>query len=301
MSAYDVPPGARPIRQPQGYTFWVIGDERAVLRDAYHAFLRAPWPLSLGLIAVGLLVINLIFAGAYYAVGGVEGVRIGSFFDAFVFSVQTLGTIGYGVMNPKSDAANTVMIVESVTSVIVIAIATGLVFTKFARVTARVAFTQCAVITQHEGKPTLIFRLGNRRANVIVDAHVRLIASATTLTAEGETFYKLYDLTLVRDRQAGMRRGWTVMHVIDEASPLHGRDAAALAKLELELEVSLTGIDNVSMQPVHSIHHYTDKQIRFGYRFVDTLRALPGGDLILDLRQFDAIVPDHVPRDSVAA
>ncbi|HUJ56900.1 MAG TPA: ion channel [Kofleriaceae bacterium] len=301
MPPPNVPAGARRVVQPQGYAFWIVGDERAVLRDAYHNFLRMPWPLSIAQLALAWFVVNVIFATAYYLAGGVDGMRAGSFWDALVFSVQTLGTIGYGVMNPKSGAANTIMMIESVTSVVVTALATGLVFSKFARTTARVAFSKVVVITPHDGKPTLIFRVGNRRANAIVDAHLRVIAGFTTRTAEGQTFYKLRDLELVRDRQSGMRRGWTVMHVIDERSPLHGLDAAALAAAELELEVSLIGMDDVTMQTVHTIHTYLDTDIKFGHRFVDTMRALPDGDYVIDLRQFDAIVPDDVPHDSVAA
>ena len=297
----ELPKGARGVRQPQGYTIWTVGDERAVLRDYFHRFLRTSWPRAIAWIAAGFLAVNLVFAAVYVAVDGVEGARAGSYWDAFVFSVQTLGTIGYGVMHPYSTAANVVVISESITGIIVIAIVTGLVFTKFARATARLAFTTDMVITSHEGKPTLLFRLGNRRANVIVEARLTAILSLTRLTPEGETFYKLHDLKLVRDRMAGMRRGWVAMHVIDETSPLHGMDAAALAKAEAEVEISLTGLDDVTMQTVHSIHVYSDEHIKFGRRFADTLRALPSGDVVLDLTQFDVTVPDDVPRDSVAA
>ena len=300
-SLASLPPGARKRPQAQGYSFWIVGDERAVLRDAYHSFLRLPWWASFLLIAVGFFLVNVVFAVIYYAVGGVDGMRTGSFLDALSFSVQTLATIGYGVMNPKSGAANAVMIIEAITGIIVTALATGLVFAKFARPTARVGFSTNCVITKHEGVPTLMFRLGNRRSNVIVEATLRVVGSFTRLTAEGETFFKMHDLKLVKDRMGGMRRGWAAMHVIDEASPFYGLDAAGLAKAEVELEVSLIGLDDVTMQTVHSLHFYTDRQIKFGYRFVDTLRTLDNGDLFLDLRQFDAIVPDTQPRDSVPA
>jgi inward rectifier potassium channel len=134
-----------------------------------------------------------------------------------------------------------------------------------------------------------------------VDASLHVIASKTTLTAEGETFYKMHDLRLERDRMSGMRRGWTVMHVIDESSPLHGMDAAAMAKAEVEIEVSMIGYDDVTMQAVHASRVYTDAQIKFGYRFADTMKTLPDGDIFVDLRLFDVIVPDDKPRDSVAA
>jgi inward rectifier potassium channel len=105
----------------------------------------------------------------------------------------------------------------------------------------------------------------------------------------------------VRDRIGAMRRGWVAMHVIDETSPLYGMDAAALAKAEAEVEVSLTGLDDVMMQTVHSIHVYTDDHIKFGHRFADTFKAVGNGDYLLDLTQFDVTVPDGIPRDSVAA
>jgi inward rectifier potassium channel len=296
----NLPPGARRSTATEAYSFWLIGDERAVLRDAYHVFLRLPWAGSLGLIALGFFAVNVVFACFYYAIGGVDGVHDGSFFDALSFSVQTLGTIGYGVMSPRSHGAHVVMIVEAIVSIIVTALATGLVFTKFARATARVAFSKDAVITAHDGKPTLTFRVGNRRSNLIVEPHLRVTLGLTTVTAEGMNFYKLHDLALVRDRQSGLRRGWTVMHVIDETSPLYGFDAAALAKAEAEIQVSLVGFDDVTMQTVHSIHQYADNQIKFGHRFVDILTALANGDILVDLRKFDSTVPDDTPRDSVA-
>jgi inward rectifier potassium channel len=225
----------------------------------------------------------------------------GSFWEALVFSVETLGTIGYGGMSPKSHPAEIVMMIEAVTGLIVTALATGLVFSKFARATARVAFTSNMVITSHEGQPTLMFRIGNRRANAIVDAHLHAVLAMTRITPEGETFYKMQDLKLVRDRMGAMRRGWNAMHVIDETSPLYGLDATALDKREAEVEISLTGLDDVMMQTVYSNYVYDDKHIRFDHRFAETIRPLPNGDLILDLTQFDVIVPDSLPRDSVAA
>ena len=298
MAATELPRGARRVTQ-QGNTFYVVGDERHPLRDAYHTFLKASWAVSLTLIAAGFLLVNVVFAFAYMIVGGVDGTD-GGFFDALAFSVETLATIGYGVMNPKSVGANAVMIVESVTSIIITALATGLVFAKFSRPTTRVAYSSSAVITQFEGKRTLMFRVGNRRGNVIVEATLHVTAIITTVTQEGGTFYKAHDLKLVRDRQVGMTRGWTVMHVIDEASPLYTfTDSAALAKAEVEIYIALTGIDDITMQSVHSINQYGTDAIRIGFRFLDTLRPLPDGQFLVDLRNFDAIVPDSIPRDSV--
>jgi inward rectifier potassium channel len=299
LAVRDLPASARRVTQ-RGSTFWVIGDERMILRDAYHIFLRLPWSASLGLIVLTFIFVNIAFACLYFEVGGVAGAD-GTFFDAIAFSVQTLATIGYGAMYPASRAANALMILESIVSLVLLSLATGLVFTKFARPTTRVAFSRHAVITQHEGNRTLIFRAGNRRSNVIVEATIHVVAVLTTLTREGKVFYKAVDLPLVRDRQVGMTRGWTLMHVIDEASPLFGADAERLKELELELYIALTGIDDVSMQTVHAIHTYTDDQILIDHHFEDTVFALDNGEFAVDMTRFDAVVPDPATHDSVRA
>jgi len=295
----EVPRGARKVRQ-QGSTFYVVGEVRRPLRDTYHWFLKAPWPASLGAIALGFLVANFGFAVLFMLVGGVEG-STGSFADSLSFSVQTMATIGYGVMHPIAATTHAIVIAESMFAIVFSALATGLVFAKFSRATARIGFSAVAVITRHEGEPTLMFRVGNQRGNMIVEAQVHVVAVLTTLTLEGETFYKAIDLPLVRDRQVGMARGWTVMHVVDEQSPLHGLDAAGLARAELELNIAVTGIDDITMQSIHTLHQYTDKEIRLGHRFEDTMQILPDGAYLLDLRNFDRVVPDITPRPGARA
>lgn len=298
MKVSDLPRGARRVTQ-QGSTFYVLSDERQPLRDIYHSFLKARWPVSLAMITGGWFAVNLVFAVIYWGVGGVEGAD--GFFDCLSFSVQTMATIGYGVIHPESREATAVMIVESMISIVVTALTTGLVFSKFSRPTTRVAFSSVVVITNFEGKRTLMFRVGNRRSNIIIEAQLHLVALLTTVTAEGETFYRAHDLPLVRDRQVGMTRGWTVMHVIDEASPLFGLDEAGLRARELELHVVLSGTDDVTIQPVHAMKSYGDAAVKFGYRFEDTISQLEGGLFVIDLAKFDAIVPDDIPRVSVPA
>jgi inward rectifier potassium channel len=295
----DLPASARRYVQ-QGAAFYIVGAERALLRDAYHVFLRMRWSIALVLIAVGFFAVNLVFAVLYYLFGGVEGAD-GSFFDAVSFSVETLATVGYGAMHPVSPAAHIIMIFESIVSLIVSALATGLVFTKFARPTTRIAFSRYAVITLHDGKRTLVFRAGNRRSNVIVEATIHVVAVFTTTTAEGRMFYKAVDLPMVRDRQVGMTRGWTLMHVIDEASPLHQASAARLKELELELYIALTGLDDVAMQTVHAIHKYEDSEIRVDHHFADTLVPLDNGEYLVDMTKFDVVMPDEPAHDSVRA
>jgi len=287
-----VPPGARATTTQVGYQIWVNGAEPARLRDAYHTFLRIRWSAAILLLAGGFFLINVAFAIVYYVVGGVGGVAPHSFFDALMFSVETLGTIGYGVMHPESGAASVVVIVESIAGIITAALITGLMFAKFSRAVARIRFSRNCVICDHDGQRTLMFRCGNQRSNVIVEAKIHVVASVVKSTEPSKPFYKLTDLKLIRDRIGGLRRGWLLMHVIDETSPFYGMDAAAMAKAEVELEIAILGFDDVTVQTVHAMWQYSDKDILHDTKFVDTLTILDNGDMLLDVTKFDDTIPE---------
>jgi inward rectifier potassium channel len=269
----------------------VVGAPPTRLRDLYYIFLRIRWSLAIAGIVVAYLALNALFALAFLVTGGVAGARPGSFFDMLCFSVQTMGTIGYGSLYPVTIAANVVMIVESVTSLIVTAVATGLVFAKFSRSTARVAFSRHAVISPTNGVPTLMLRVGNERGNFILEATIRVSMVRTERTAEGVLFYRMYDLRLARERSPMMTRSWTVLHFIDDDSPLKGATPESLAKEEVELVVTLNGTDDTSMQTVHARKRYVDHDILWGARHADILSELDDGRLVLDVRRFHDVVP----------
>lgn len=144
--------------------FRLVGARRAVLRDAYHHFLETSWWRAIGGIALGWLLLNALFATAFHLVGGVTNMRADAWRDAFYFSVQTMGTIGYGVMAPQSDAAHLLVVTESVTGLIVTALATGLVFAKFGRTAARVSFAQHVVVGPQDGGAHAVGAGGQRAA-----------------------------------------------------------------------------------------------------------------------------------------
>jgi inward rectifier potassium channel len=278
------PPGA-------DYEIRVVGDRPTPLRDFYHALLRLPWWATIASISGVFLLANALYAVAYLVVGGVSHAATWSFRDAFFFSVQTMGTIGYGAMFPDSTAANVVVVAESLTSLTLTALATGLVFAKFSRSTARFVFTREAVISPMNGVPTLMFRLGNQRGNQIVDAHINVVLARTERTAEGGTFYRMLDLRLSRAHALSLSRSWNVLHPIDRDSPLFGETPASMAEKEVELQVMVVGLDDTSMQTVHAGHRYFARDILWGARHADVLTEAAEGHLVLDLRKFHDVEP----------
>lgn len=273
------------------YEIRVVGGAHAPLRDFYHALLRLPWSGTIAAISGAYLIANALFAVAYLEIGGVSHAATGSFKDAFFFSVQTMGTIGYGAMFPASTAANVIVVIESIVSLLLTALATGLVFAKFSRSTARFVFTRCAVISPVGGVPTLAFRLGNERGNQLVNAQIRMVMVRTESLPEGGTFYRMIDLHPTRERALSLSRSWNVLHVIDGSSPLHGETPATLAEKEIELTVMVIGIDDVSMQTVHASHRYFAKDIVWGARLADVLSETPDGNMLLDLGRFHDVEP----------
>ena len=259
--------------------------------DAYTLLLEVKWSaLILGFVAL-VLATNVIFGGAFALLGGVINARPGSFRDAFFFSVQTLSTLGYGQMYPMSTAAQWLVLIESMIGLLQMTLVTGLVFAKFSRPIARVMFSKPAVISVVDGVPTLQLRAANARGNHVVDAEATLSLIRWERTVEGNALYRMHDLKLARGRSPAFKNTWLIMHRITEGSPLHGLTADRAVELDLELAVTLIGIDGTTSQTIHASHSYVAQDLRFGERFIDMLHDLPGGRLRLDYANFDRTEP----------
>jgi inward rectifier potassium channel len=275
----------------EGYQIRIVGGARRPLRDLYHGLLRVPWWAALAVITGSYLALNVAFALLFLAVGGIANAAPGSFADAFFFSVQTMGTIGYGQMYPATRAANAVVVAESVVGLAATALATGLVFARFSQTRARVIFSARAAISPYDGVPSIVMRVGNERRNAIIDAAFRLMLMRTTRTAEGVTVYRTVDLPLVRDRAPALTRAWNVLHRIDPGSPLHGETPESLVASDAELTLTVSGVDDTSLQLVHARHTWTASSIVWGARLADITSEAPDGAFVIDLRQFHELVP----------
>jgi inward rectifier potassium channel len=201
-----------------------------------------------------------------------------------------MGTIGYGALYPQSTGANLLMTLESTSSLVLTALATGLVFAKFSRPSAALMFSKGMAIAPRNGVPTLTFRVGNLRSNRIVEAQVRVALMRTEQTLEGETFYRLVDLTLSRDRILSLSRSWTVLHTIDEQSPLYGATPESLAAEEVEFMVTVAGTDDIWMQNVHASYRYLHSDLVWGARLANVLSEAENA-LVLDLTKFHDLEP----------
>jgi len=152
--------------------FELVGVTERTWRDPYDVLLRTRWWVGASVLVALFLLVNALFAVAYALVGGVYGARTHSWLDAFFFSVQTLGTLGYGAMYPQTFGAHMLVTIEVMLGVFILALATGVIFSKFSSVRARVQFSRHAVVAPWNGVPTLMFRLGNERRSRVMDATI---------------------------------------------------------------------------------------------------------------------------------
>ena len=262
---------------------------RDPLHDLYHLLLSASWPSLIGCYALLFLVANGMFALLYWLQSD-SVVNATTWLDHFFFSVQTMCTIGYGVMAPHGVYANVLATVEAFTGVVTFAIATGIAFAKFSRPTARVLFSRVAIKRPWQGTPSLQFRMANLRGNRIIEAHVNVTLARNELI-EGESMRRFYDLELVRASATFFALSWTAVHCIDAQSPLYGRTGEELERDESEIVISLLGIDEQFGQTVHARHSYVASELVWNSRFADVLIRDEHGRRGIDYSRFHDVIP----------
>jgi len=285
-------PRARLVARGTADRILAVGLPQPRLGDSYHWLLHLSWPrFLLGGIAL-YLATNALFALLYLAQpAAIEHARPGVFSDAFFFSVQTIATLGYGVMAPATFYANVIVTIETTVGLIFLAVATGLVFARFSRPTARVLFSRVAVVAPYNGVPTLSLRLANQRRNQILQAEVDVALLLDEVTQEGDTIRRFYDLHLARRRSPVFALTFTVMHPIAEGSPLYGATPASLAAQNAELVVTVTGLDETMAAAVNARTSYLADEILWGHRFVDVMGLTDEGRRMIDYRRFHDTTP----------
>ncbi len=259
---------------------------------SYHTLLSMSWPGVFALLAGGFVVTNAVFAAFYLACGrdslsGAEA--LGPAFRAFFFSVETLATIGYGNIAPVTLAAHFIVVVESLIGLLGLAVATGVVFARFSRPVADIRYSSHAVVAPYHGLTAFEFRVVNGRHNQLVN--VSAVVMLSRFEGEGAARQRrFHQLPLERDTVAFFPLNWTVVHPIDEASPLYGLGHEDLLASEAEFSILLTAVDETFSTTVHSRSSYTADEVRFGYRF-EMMYTESEEAYTIDLDRLDAIRP----------
>jgi inward rectifier potassium channel len=275
------------------YEFKKKGISRFDMRDPYHFAVALTWPQFLASLLAIYLLVNIAFASLFWLIpGSVANARPSNFSDALFFSIETLATVGYGEMYPATLYGHVVVASEIVCGLAFTAIVTGLTFVRFSRPRAKLVFASHPVVAMHNGQPTLMVRVGNGRADVLFDAAAKVNVLQSVTTAEGRLFRRAQELRLERAHLPLFPLTWTLMHVLDERSPLHGYDAAQAVAARAQVFVTLEARDPTLATLVHEIRSYAPDYIRFGMRYVDAVTIEEDGTPVADLTKIGELEPD---------
>ena len=268
------------------------GIVRPLFHDLFHLFMTVSWPRLFATLAAFFLVFDLLFGLLYYLVPGcIANLSPPGFAGDFFFSVETLATVGYGDMHPQTFYGHSVAMIEIFVGLMSLALITGLMFARFSRPRARFLFSRNAVVRPIDGKLTLLFRTANERQNVVQDASARLSMLRDDVTAEGYRIRRIVDLPLLRSQFPLFALGWTIMHVIDDSSPLRGETPESLSNSQTVFVLSLSGTDENTGQTLMARGEYASADIRWNSTFHDILEQAPDGTIHIDYSKFHDIEP----------
>ncbi|MDB5279838.1 MAG: transporter [Ferruginibacter sp.] len=260
----------------------------------FNDMLNLPLWKFISVIFIFFLLINCLFTALYLLIGyeQLDGLIRGSnwkiFREIFYFSTQTFTTVGYGHVNPAGDGANMVAGIEALTGFLSLAIATGLIYGRFSRPRSYLIFSDNALVSPYKDGKALMFRFAAfKDKHALTDVEIRVNAGLL-VAEEGKADYKYFSLNLERNRVESMPMSWTVVHPIDENSPLHGFTEEDMKTADLELYVMLRGFDDVFSNYVQQRTSYTFSEIHHNRKFAPMYRESEDGKTtILELHKIN--------------
>jgi inward rectifier potassium channel len=260
-------------------------------QDLYHLSMTIGWPTLFATLAAFFFTLNVFF-GSLYSLqpGSIANLNPPGFWGAFFFSIETSATVGFGDMHPQTIYAHAVASIEIFCSIVSIALITGVMFARFSRPRARILFATHGVVRPIDGRPTLMLRAANARQNVIIEASAHLRLLRAEVSPEGHKIRRILDLPLERDHNPMFLLGWTLMHVIDETSPLAGETHESLMREQGVLILTLTGTDETTGQDVTARTVYEARSLRWNHAFRDILGTDEDGFDLVDYSQFHEVV-----------
>ncbi|MES2567454.1 MAG: ion channel [Bacteroidota bacterium] len=238
--------------------------------DVYHWLLSIKWIQFISLVFISYVVVNTLFALIYFSIGaekfGGIGVGTGSekFSQLFFFSAQTLTTVGYGHIFPNSVFTSSVSAIESMLGLMGFALVTGLLYGRFSKPKADIQYSNNAVIAPYLDHMGFMFRIANKKQNELIETECKLALAINNLETKKRDFHFL---ELERNQINFLPFTWTVVHPIDDKSPLAGLAERDFEERDAEFVILIKSITDTYFQTVYSRMSYKPNEIIWNVKF----------------------------------
>jgi inward rectifier potassium channel len=278
-------------------TFNVVHLNKAArLREAYNYLVQVSWGRLFLWVILAYTVLNVLFAVIYYAIGveqitATTGNAFHDFMNAFFFSCQTMTTLGYGAMSPTGIASGIVSSIEALLGLLMFSFITGLLYGRFSKPKASIRFSEHVVYRDFKLTQAIMFRLVNNRKSIMINPKVSMTLSLSEKNNQGSYSNSFYALKLERSQISYLPTTWTVVHEIDDQSPLYRFDKASIKKQTGELLIMISYYDDSFNQEVHQLHSYMLSELKMNYKFSKAFYYNEAGKMVLDHKLLDAIEP----------
>jgi len=272
-------------------------ERRGGSRHDFHAYLmliNMSWPRFFTVVVGSYFLVNTLFALIYHALGpdqlqgGVGNTELDRFLTEFFFSAHTLTTVGYGSIAPRTTWANVVAVIESMAGVLGFAVATGLLFGRVSRPSAKIGFSETMVVAPYQEGTSLQFRVANRRPNDLMEVQAQILLM-TVEPGNGQQVRKYQQLKLERPSVLFLALTWTIVHPIDAESPLYGLSGEDLKQKQAEFLILLKAFDDTFSQTVFARYSYRHDEVQWGKRFAPAFSVGDAGELIVELNKLGAV------------
>ena len=271
--------------EKEGGSFWES-------LDIYHELISISWARFIGIVTLQFFIINLLFALVYYSTGpdsitGTSATTMQSrFLECFYFSTQTMTTVGFGKLSPKSDAVSLIAAFESFLGLLGFALATGLMYARFSRPRKRLLYSENAIIAPFQKKNALMFRFVNAGKNQLIEAEVDMVLSYWNEEEQRRLFEKL---KLERKTINFFSSSWTIVHTINKESPLYGLTEADIKARNTEVIIMFKAFDDTYARHIYDRTSYTCREILWGKRFQSIYDDKSDGVIHVNMERIGAV------------
>jgi inward rectifier potassium channel len=264
-------------------SFNVVRHSRSVWDNTYYHLVTMPWWLFFLLQVLAFVSINLVFATLYCMVGveHLNGIKMGGLMDnftqAYFFSSQTLTTVGYGYVSPMGLPANIIASFESFLGLLTFALVSGLLYGRFSRPSAGIVFSNNMLISPYKDGRAMMFRIVNARRSELIETEAQIILTLNQPDENGNLFRRYVPLELEISKISFFSLSWTLVHPLDDKSPLFGFTEQDMLESHVEVMILIKAIEEANQQTVHIRHSYAAEEIVWNAKFTPVMGRHPKG------------------------